>query len=93
MFVHYEKIERVRLTTDNFPKARLTITQQNHQDKMHLQCEFNYINKPDVNTETLLFQLTSDLKKFTKLNGSVELVQVGSLLDDGKVIDDKRLIS
>lgn len=93
MFVHPEQIERVRLTTDDFPKARLTITQQNHQDKMHLQCEFNHINKPDVNTETLLFQLTSDLKKFTKLNGSVELVQVGSLLDDGKVIDDKRIIS
>jgi len=93
MFVHPEQIERVRLTTDDFPKARLTITQQNHQDKMHLQCEFNHINKPDVNTETLLFQLTSDLKKFTKLNGSVEFVQVGSLLDDGKVIDDKRVIS
>ena len=93
MFVHPEQIERVRLTTDDFPKARLTITQQNHQDKMHLQCEFDHINKADVNIETLLFQLTSDLKKFTKLNGSVEFVQVGSLLDDGKVIDDKRIIS
>jgi len=36
--------------------------------------------------------LKDNLKKLTKLSGSVEFVKIGSLLDDGKVIDDKRII-
>jgi phenylacetate-CoA ligase len=32
------------------------------------------------------------LKKITKLSGTVQLVAVGSLVDDGKVIDDLRAI-
>ena len=90
MFVHPEQIERVRLSTNYCPKVRLTVTQQDHQDKMHLQCEFDDNNL--VDTELLLSQLSNDLKKLTKLNGSVELVALDSLPDDGKVIDDKRVV-
>lgn len=92
MFIHPEQIERVRLTTNCFPKARLTVTQHEHQDKMHLQCEFDRENCAENNVELLLTELADNLKKLTKLNGSVEFVSVGSLLDDGKVIDDQRVI-
>lgn len=92
MFIHPEQIERVRLTTNYFPKARLTVTQHEHQDKMHLQCEFDGENCAENNVELLLTELADNLKKLTKLNGSVEFVSVGSLLDDGKVIDDQRVI-
>ena len=96
MFVHPEQVERVRLIADCFPKVRLTVTQQDHQDKMHLQCELGEDNAAVILTDTdkkqLLNQLADALKQFTKLNGSVELVALGSLPDDGKVIDDQRVI-
>ena len=96
MFVHPEQVERVRLTVDCFPKARLTVSQQDHQDKMHLQCELDEENAATTMTDTdkkqLLSQLADALKQFTKLNGSVELVALGSLPDDGKVIDDQRVV-
>lgn len=46
----------------------------------------------DKDKKQLLSQLADALKQFTKLNGSVELVTLGSLPDDGKVIDDQRVI-
>ncbi len=92
MFVHPEQIERVRLSVEKVNKVRLTVTQNNHQDKMHLQCEFDKENNSEQAVQDLLFQLENNLKKFTKLNGSVELVNLGGLLNDGKVIDDKRII-
>lgn len=92
MFVHPEQIERVRLTSQYFLKARLTVTQQDHQDKMHLQCEFDDKNSAEVDSAQLLNQLANDLKQLTKLNGSVALVALGSLPNDGKVIDDQRVI-
>lgn len=92
MFVHPEQIERVRLSVEAVDKARLTVTQQNHQDKMHLECEFDE-SSPIHEKELLITTLTANLKQFTKLNGSVELVNIGSLKDDGKVIDDQRTIT
>ncbi|MGB1261454.1 MAG: phenylacetate--CoA ligase family protein [Cognaticolwellia sp.] len=95
MFVHPEQIERVRLTHQNLPKARLTVSQKNHQDQMHLQCEFDAKSGTDTDIDTahLLAALKESLQQFTKLNGSVELMALGSLPDDGKVIDDKRVIN
>ena len=92
MFVHPEQIERVRLSVEGIDKVRLTVTQENHQDKMHLQCEYDSEDYSQQAAQELLFQLENNLKKFTKLNGSVELVNPGVLLNDGKVIDDKRII-
>ena len=92
MFVHPEQIERVRLSVESIAKVRLTVTQDNHQDKMHLQCEYDSEDYSQQAVQELLFQLENNLKKFTKLNGSVELVNPGILLNDGKVIDDKRII-
>jgi phenylacetate-CoA ligase len=92
MFVHPEQIERVRLSVAAIDKARLIVTQHNHQDKMHLQCEFDE-NGSAHEKELLITALTANLKQFTKLNGSVELVNIGSLKDDGKVIDDQRTIT
>ena len=92
MFIHPEQIERVRLSVEAIAKVRLTVTQDNHQDKMHLQCEYDSEDYSQQAVQELLFQLENNLKKFTKLNGSVELVNPGILLNDGKVIDDKRII-
>lgn len=92
MFVHPEQIERVRQSVNGINKVRLVVTQEAHKDQMHLLCE---CNEHDMNNEknTLLAALTTNLQQFTKLNGSVELVAIGTLNDDGKVIDDQRVIS
>ena len=60
---------------------------------MHLQCEFDNTHNADIDTQLLVNQLSDSLKQLTKLNGSVELVALGDLPDDGKVIDDQRVIA
>jgi phenylacetate-CoA ligase len=40
--------------------------------------------------ETLASELTATLRAVTKLGGNVELVGVGALPNDGKVIADER---
>jgi phenylacetate-CoA ligase len=46
--------------------------------------------KEDV--ASMIDKISSTLKKVTKLTGTIEFVALGSLADDGKVIDDLRTI-
>ena len=91
MFVHPQQIERIRLSVNGIKKMRLVVTQHDHQDKMQLLCEYDQ-NHADLTKQQLTTVLLDNLKQYTKLNGSVELVELGSLADDGKVIDDQRVI-
>lgn len=92
MFVHAEQIEQVRKDYPHIAKMRLSVTQVNYNDQMHLQCELDLKAFTDAETADAIESISSSLKKMTKLNGSVELVAVGTLADDGKVIDDLRPI-
>lgn len=92
MFVHPEQVEKVCQSQHDVAKARLQITQIDHKDSMHLQCEL--VRKLSaVESQQLITTLTETLKNVTKLTGTVELVDKGSLADDGKVIDDQRVIA
>ena len=91
MFVHPQQIERIRLSVNGIKKMRLVVTQHDHQDKMQLLCEYDQ-NHADLTKQQLTTVLLDNLKQYTKLNGSVELVELGSLANDGKVIDDQRVI-
>ena len=71
---------------------RLSVTQVNYNDQMHLQCELASKTYSDADTSTAMENIKSTLKKITKLTGSIEFVALGSLADDGKVIDDLRVI-
>lgn len=93
MFVHPEQVEKVRLKYDNIEKVRLSINKENHNDKMHLQCEIDLSDFTDIETEHTVTDIASMLRQVTKLSGTVELVTIGSLPDDGKVIDDLRPIT
>lgn len=93
MFVHPEQVEKVRLKYDNIEKVRLSISKENHNDKMHLQCEVDLSDFTDIETEHTTTDISSMLKQVTKLSGTVELVTIGSLPDDGKVIDDLRPVA
>ena len=93
MFVHAEHIEQVRKVFPNIAKMRLSVTQVNFNDQMHLQCELDTSGYSEEDTSSVIENISTTLKKVTKLTGSIELVALGSLADDGKVIDDLRAIN
>ncbi|AAZ28700.1 phenylacetate--CoA ligase family protein [Colwellia psychrerythraea] len=92
MFVHAEQIEQVRQAYPHIAKMRLSVTQVNYNDQMNLQCELDSSGYSEADIAGAIENISSSLKKTTKLNGAVELVAVGTLADDGKVIDDLRPI-
>ncbi|TWX67932.1 phenylacetate--CoA ligase [Colwellia demingiae] len=92
MFVHAEQIEQVRQAYPHIAKMRLSVTQVNYNDQMNLQCELDSSGYSEADIAGEIKNISSSLKKITKLNGAVELVAVGTLADDGKVIEDLRPI-
>lgn len=92
MFVHAEQVEQVRKESSSICKMRLLVTQVNYNDQMHLQCELDTTPYSEDEMTSLIDKVCASLKKITKLTGTVEFVAVGSLVDDGKVIDDLREI-
>jgi phenylacetate-CoA ligase len=92
MFVHAEQIEEVRKAYSNIAKMRLSVTQVNFNDQMHLQCELDTESYSNADTLSAIENISTTLKNITKLSGSVEFVALGALADDGKVIDDLRVI-
>ena len=92
MFVHPEQIEAVRQSFKKIVRVRLTVNQVNHNDVMHLQCELDTGGYAESETTQAISKISQALKKVTKLSGTVEIVAIGSLADDGKVIDDQRTI-
>ncbi len=90
MFVHAEQIEQVRKEYPHIAKMRLSVTQVNYNDQMHLKCELDTKAYSETDITGVIKSLSASLKTITKLSGSVELVAVGTLADDGKVIDDLR---
>ncbi len=92
MFVHANQIEKIRQDYSQIVKMRLTVTSKKHNDQMHLQCELDTTAYSQTDIAGTLATLSNSMKKITKLTGTVELVAIGSLADDGKVIDDLREI-
>ena len=71
---------------------RLSVTKVNHNDQMNLQCELDTQSYSDADITITIENISASLKKMTNLSGSIELVALGTLPDDGKVIDDLRPI-
>lgn len=92
MFVHVGQIEQVRKVHQQVVKMRLSVTKVNHNDQMNLQCELDTKAYSKTDIVDAIENISSSLKKVTKLSGTVEFVTIGTLADDGKVIDDLRPI-
>ena len=92
MFVHAGQVEKVRKEYEQVAKMRLSVTKVNHNDQMSLQCELDTTGFSDADMASLIENINASLKKIVKLSGTVELVAIGTLADDGKVIDDLRPI-
>ena len=88
MFVQPSQIAKIidQLFDDN-PKAKLIVSRENNRDILILQIEYlvNLHEKENLNKI-----IVDEMKKILNLNGEVEFVNLGTIPNDGKVIDDIR---
>jgi phenylacetate-CoA ligase len=84
MFVRPEQIAEVGKRHPELGRLRLVVARAGETDVMTLRCE------SASSSETLRSEVASTLRAVTKLQGAVDLVAPGSLLNDGKVISDER---
>jgi phenylacetate-CoA ligase len=87
MFVRPEQIAEVARHHPELGRLRLVVTREGERDAMILMAE---TVRPDV---ALAGAVAATLHEVTRLSGRVELVQPGTLPNDGKVISDERNIS
>jgi phenylacetate-CoA ligase len=84
MFVHPEQVAAVVKRHPEIAKARLVVTNPDSSDLMTLNCE---VGAPGGGMDKAIADTVRDV---TKLRAEVKLVAVGSLPNDGKVIEDAR---
>jgi phenylacetate-CoA ligase len=84
MFVHPGEIVEVGKRHPELARVRLRVTREAEQDAMTLVAECA------APAPGLTEAVAATLQSVTKLKGAVELVQPGSLPNDGKVIADER---
>ncbi len=84
MFVHPEQVAAVVKRHSGIARARLVVTNPDSTDQMTLHCE---VGTTDGNLATAIADSVRDI---TKLRAEIRLVAVGSLPNDGKVIEDSR---
>ncbi|MEQ8396638.1 AMP-binding protein [Thalassobaculum sp.] len=84
MFVHPSQIAEIAKRHPEVTRARLEVTGEKGQDAMTLVCE------TAAGDAALADAVAQSLSSVTKLRGTVKLVGVGDLPNDGKVIADLR---
>ena len=85
MFVHPKQVDDIVKRFPEVAKARLVVSGEMANDAMTLKVE-TACSGPDA----LAAKLSEAIRDVTKLRGDVELVAVGSLPNDGRVIEDAR---
>jgi phenylacetate-CoA ligase len=85
MFVHPGQVAEIVKRFPEAVKARLVVSGEMANDQMALHVETG--NTAD---EALKARMADAVRDVTKLRGHVQLVAVGSLANDGKVIEDAR---
>jgi phenylacetate-CoA ligase len=83
MFVHPEQVTEIQRRHKSIIRARLVVDRPAGADEMTLLVE---IGEPAEEPA----QLAQTVQAVTKLRGSVSRVPVGSLPEDGKLIEDRR---
>jgi phenylacetate-CoA ligase len=84
MFVHAAQVAEIAKRFPEVAKARLVVSGEMANDAMLLRVETT------AQPEGLQDKLANAIREVTKLRGDVELLEVGSLPNDGKVIEDAR---
>ena len=88
MFVQPSQVNKIleNLKIDN--EARMIISRSNDKDELLLKVESNITNSSEI--ETMKQKISDEIKNVINLRGTLEIVPVNSLPNDGKVIDDTR---
>jgi phenylacetate-CoA ligase len=84
MFVHPSQVAEVVRRHPELVRARLVVEGEMANDRMRFLVEAN------VPGPELALAVGNTLRDVTKLRGEVELVEIGVLPNDGKVIEDRR---
>jgi len=84
MFVTPKQVGEIVRRHSEILKARLVVEGETGSDRMVLRCETK--SRPQGLAEAII----ASIREVTKLRGEVELVDAGSLPNDGKVIEDAR---
>ncbi|MDY0743043.1 AMP-binding protein [Paucibacter sp. R3-3] len=87
MFVHAGQVAEVVRRFPEIGRARLVVEGELANDRMCLRVELT-----DAPPEGLAERIAAALREVTKLRGEVELLEAGSLPNDGRVIEDRRAI-
>lgn len=85
MFVHPSQVHEIARRHPEIKKARLVVSGSMANDAMTLHCE---VADPDDSSG--VEAIIASIRELTKLRGEVQLVPVGSLAQDGKIIADIR---
>ncbi len=86
MFVHPEQIAEIVKRHPEIDRARLVVTNPDHVDKMVLHCELG-----GSQPEGMEDRIRGSIREVTKLSGKVKTVSIGTLANDGRIIDDQRI--
>lgn len=92
MFVHPGQVDSVAKRFSQIKRARLIVSGEMANDQMLLKVEVAGVHS-DVRSEALddlAKRISISVREVTKLRVDVELCAVGSLPNDGKVIEDAR---
>ena len=84
MFIHPEQVDRVARRHAEILRARLVVDWIEQADRLTLQCECTSADA------SLSASIAESVRAICKLRAEVEIVEPGSLPNDGKVIDDIR---
>jgi len=84
MFVHPKQVDDIAKRFSEVARARLVVSGEMANDNMTLKVE---VASP---AEGLVARIGEAIRDVTKLRGQVEVVAVGSLPNDGKIIEDAR---
>ncbi|MCP4469562.1 MAG: phenylacetate--CoA ligase [Gammaproteobacteria bacterium] len=84
MFIHPEQVDKVIKRHSEIQRARLVVDWVEQADQLTLKCEC------EAADPALQAAIADSIRAICKVRGEVEIVAVGSLPNDGKVIDDIR---
>src|SRR5215217_2659992 len=84
MFVRPEQVAEIGRRHPELGRLRLVVSRAGESDVMTLKAECG------APSDAINAEVTATLRAVTKLGGNVELVGVGALPNDGKVISDER---
>ena len=85
MFVHPSQVAEIVRRHPEIRRARLVVSGEMANDVMTLRCE---VERPDDGV--VQEAIVASIRDITKLRGEVELVTLGTLANDGRVIEDAR---